>query len=56
VQKRLGELYEAGGDKVHALERYEQFIGLWKDADADLQPKVRAAQQRVAALRAQVKS
>jgi eukaryotic-like serine/threonine-protein kinase len=50
VHKRLGELYEAKGQRGKALEHYRAFIALWKDADPVLQPKVTDARQRVAAL------
>jgi eukaryotic-like serine/threonine-protein kinase len=50
VHKRLGELYEAKGQREKALEHYRAFIALWKDADPVLQPKVTDARQRVAAL------
>jgi tetratricopeptide (TPR) repeat protein len=50
VHKRLGELYEAKGDRAQALRHYRAFIELWKDADPQLQPKVTDARQRVAAL------
>jgi len=50
VHKRLGELYEAKGQREKALAHYRSFIELWKNADPVLQPKVQDAQQRVAAL------
>jgi tetratricopeptide (TPR) repeat protein len=50
VHKRLGELYEARGQRDKALDHYRAFISLWKDADPELQPKVTDARQRVAAL------
>ena len=50
VHKRLGELYEARGQRDKALDHYRVFIALWKDADPELQPKVTDARQRVAAL------
>ena len=48
--KRLGELWEAKGDRGKAVNYYAKFIDLWKDADPELQPKVTDAKQRVAAL------
>jgi tetratricopeptide (TPR) repeat protein len=50
VHKRLGERYEANGHRDAALKHYRAFLALWKNADPVLQPKVRDAQQRVAAL------
>ena len=47
---RLGELYEARGDKDKALDYYSRFVELWKNADAELQPRVRSAQSKVEAL------
>jgi tetratricopeptide (TPR) repeat protein len=50
--KRLGELYEAKGNDEKAREYYSRFIDLWRDADAELQPRVSEGRQRLAALRA----
>jgi tetratricopeptide (TPR) repeat protein len=49
--KRLGELYEAKGDTAKAESNYAQFVELWKDADPELQPKVRDVRDRLARLR-----
>jgi tetratricopeptide (TPR) repeat protein len=46
--KRLGELYDARGDRERAATNYTKFIELWKDADPELQPKVQDARQRLA--------
>ncbi len=46
----LGKLYEKKGDRPHAIEAYRQFVELWKDADPVLQPRVRQARARIAAL------
>jgi hypothetical protein len=48
--KRLGELYEARGDKVNARVHYARFVALWERADAELQPQVRQVRARLAAL------
>ena len=48
--QRLGELYEAKGDRAKARDYYEKLIALWKDADPELQPIVRDAKARVARL------
>jgi tetratricopeptide (TPR) repeat protein len=50
VLRRLGELYEARGDRTAAVEYYTQFTDLWKDADPELQPQLRAVKERIARL------
>jgi len=47
---RLGELYEGKNNKDKALAYYGKFLELWKDADPDLQPKVREVKLRMTAL------
>ncbi len=47
---RLGELYESRGDKAKALEYYGKFVDLWKNADPELQPRVREIRARIAKL------
>jgi tetratricopeptide (TPR) repeat protein len=47
---RLGELYEARGELPKAAEQYAEFARLWKNADPELQPKVREARARMARL------
>jgi tetratricopeptide (TPR) repeat protein len=48
--RRLGELYEAQGDRAKALEYYGRFVEVWRNADPELQPEVRDVKQRVARL------
>ena len=48
--RRLGELYDARENDAKAIEYYGRFIELWKDADPELQPMVRRAEARLAAL------
>jgi tetratricopeptide (TPR) repeat protein len=48
--KRLGELYEAKGDRRRAADYYGRFVDLWKNADPELQPAVREARARLAQL------
>ncbi len=48
--KRLGELYEGKGDSKNAISNFQRFIDLWKDADPELQPKVREVRDRLARL------
>jgi tRNA A-37 threonylcarbamoyl transferase component Bud32/tetratricopeptide (TPR) repeat protein len=50
--RRRGELYEQKGDVANALKSYEEFVKLWNDADADLQPQVADVKARIARLRA----
>jgi hypothetical protein len=52
THKRLGELYEARGDKARAASHYARFVELWKSADPELQPKVREVRARLARLSA----
>jgi tetratricopeptide (TPR) repeat protein len=48
--RRLGELHDARGDREQAVSHYSRFVDLWKDADPELQPLVRQARERMAAL------
>ncbi|HXY69493.1 MAG TPA: hypothetical protein VEH62_08590, partial [Gemmatimonadales bacterium] len=50
VYRRLGELYEAKGDRARALDYYGRFVDLWKNADPELQPAVREVRQRLSRL------
>ena len=50
VLRRLGELYEARGDRSKALAYYGELVDRWRDADAVLQPQVRELRARIAAL------
>ena len=46
----LGKIYEKKGDAQLAIENYEKFLDLWKDADEDL-PDLIEAKTRLAKLR-----
>ncbi len=46
----LGKIYEKKGDQKLAIENYEKFLDLWKDADEDL-PDLIDAKERLAKLR-----
>jgi tetratricopeptide (TPR) repeat protein len=48
--KRLGELWEAKGDRQKAARYYTKFLSLWTNADPDLQPKVAEVKRRLARL------
>jgi len=51
IRQRLGEMYEAKGDFDKALIHYQAFVELWKDADAELQPRVHDVRARVERIR-----
>ena len=53
VLRRLGELYAARGERQRAADYYTKFIDLWRDADPELQPQVRAARAARARLTAE---
>lgn len=42
IHERLGQLYEAKSNTAKAIEHYNAFIDLWKNADPELQPRVAA--------------
>jgi tetratricopeptide (TPR) repeat protein len=48
--KRLGELYDQKGNVQKAVENYREFLELWKDADASLQPKVAEVRRKLSRL------
>jgi eukaryotic-like serine/threonine-protein kinase len=45
--KRLGELYEARGQREKATSYYTRFVDLWKNADPELQPQVADVKRRL---------
>jgi tetratricopeptide (TPR) repeat protein len=47
VLQRLGEMYEAKGNVDKALTHYNAFVELWKNADPELQPRVRDVRGRI---------
>jgi len=50
VLERLGRLYADRGDRASATRHLTAFVELWADADAELQPRVEAARDRLAEL------
>jgi serine/threonine-protein kinase len=50
---RLGELYEAKADTAKAVDFYARFTELWREADAEFQPKVKEVRRRIAELKAE---
>ena len=47
---RLGEVYEAKGDREKAASYFSRFVDLWQDADPEQQSKVAEARARLARL------
>jgi cytochrome c-type biogenesis protein CcmH/NrfG len=43
----LGKIYEQQGDTAKAIENYEKFLDLWKDADPGI-AEVEDAKERLA--------
>jgi tetratricopeptide (TPR) repeat protein/tRNA A-37 threonylcarbamoyl transferase component Bud32 len=54
--RRLGALYDTRGDAEQATRYYTRFLTLWKDADADLQPRVAEVKRRLDALQVRERS
>jgi tetratricopeptide (TPR) repeat protein/tRNA A-37 threonylcarbamoyl transferase component Bud32/TolB-like protein len=50
THKRLGELWDAKGNRQKAAEHYNKFLELWKNADPELQPQVAAVRKSLARL------
>ena len=44
---KLGELYEAKGDRTRAVDYYGRFTALWREADPEFQPRVQEARRRI---------
>ena len=50
VLQHLAQLYDEAGDTEAAARTYARFVELWQDADPELQPRVRAARERLEAI------
>mgnify|MGYP003704200275 CR=1 FL=1 len=48
IRERLGQIYDALGKPDQAAPHHRAFIALWKNADAELQPRVAEARRRLA--------
>jgi tetratricopeptide (TPR) repeat protein/tRNA A-37 threonylcarbamoyl transferase component Bud32 len=48
--RRLAELHDSKGNVDQAISFYAQFVELWKNADAELQPQVKKARDRMTEL------
>jgi DNA-binding MarR family transcriptional regulator len=46
----IGKIYEEQGNSAKAIEHYEKFLSLWKDADSGL-PEVGDARERLVGLK-----
>lgn len=47
AHERLGRLYQEMGRSEDAVDAYQRFVHAWEDADAPLQRRVEAAQERL---------
>ena len=45
--RRLGELYEAGGEEAKAAAAYTRLLALWRRADPELSPTLREIRSRL---------
>jgi tetratricopeptide (TPR) repeat protein len=50
MYEHVAALYEKRGDKQNAIKYYKRVPELWKNADPALQPRVKAAEAKIAAL------
>ena len=52
AHERLGNAYVVLADTARAVEHLEEFAEMWREADPELLPRVTAARDRAAELRA----
>ncbi|HYV96352.1 MAG TPA: protein kinase [Gemmatimonadaceae bacterium] len=50
VYEHIAQLYEKRGDKQNAVKNYRRVAEFWKNADPVLQPRVKAAEAKIAEL------
>jgi len=50
----LGKIYEQQGNKIKAIEHYEKFLSLWKDADPGI-AEVGDVRERLVGLKEKIK-
>ncbi len=50
LTEAVAKLYDSKGDVKNAAKLYADFVEAWKNADAELQPRVKAARERLAKL------
>ncbi|HET7470214.1 MAG TPA: hypothetical protein VFJ81_11085, partial [Gemmatimonadales bacterium] len=48
--ERVGELYEARGDRARAEAAYAKLVDLWRQADPELAPELDGARRKLVAL------
>jgi tetratricopeptide (TPR) repeat protein len=53
TNKRLGELYDAKGDRTRAIQYYQALVDQWAKADPELQPTVASVRKRIEELKQQ---
>ncbi|MDB4875325.1 MAG: protein kinase [Gemmatimonadetes bacterium] len=51
ILEKVGTLYEAKGNRAKAIDAYTRLMDLWKNADADLQPRVSELRRHIDRLR-----
>ena len=51
AELRQPQIYERKGYRRRAIEHYSQFVKLWAESDAELQPIISQARQALARLR-----
>jgi hypothetical protein len=50
AHRHQAEIYERRGQRDLAAQHYRKFVELWKDADAELQPEVERAREKLTRL------